>query len=93
MTEYVMLVLWLTKALSIALLALQDGVPIHGPYGRDGRLVDVSELDECNGRWEMNASGEKDGKGLQTVLLLRKFSCVPHIRKQTFSLFTCASML
>jgi len=37
-----------------------DGVPIHGPYGRDGRLVDVSELDECNGRWEMNASGEKE---------------------------------
>ncbi|OLP86661.1 hypothetical protein AK812_SmicGene32210 [Symbiodinium microadriaticum] len=38
----------------------RDGVPIHGPYGRDGRLVDVNELDECNGRWEMNASGEKE---------------------------------
>ena len=56
------LVLWLTKVVSIGLVALQDGVPIHGPYGRDGRLVDVNELDECNGRWEMNASGEKDDK-------------------------------
>ena len=83
------LLLWLAKVMSIAQVALQDGVPIHGPYGRDGRLVDVSELDECNGRWDMNANGEKDGKGLQTGLPLRKFSCFHHIRKRHFYFSLC----
>ena len=37
----------------------EDGVPIRGPYGTDGRLVNTSELDECNGRTVLNEHGQK----------------------------------
>ena len=37
--------------------SVKDGLPIRGPYGFDGRLVNVSELDECNGRSVINEPG------------------------------------
>ena len=40
--------------------ARQDGVPIRGPYGLDGRLVNASELDECNGRTTVDATGREE---------------------------------
>ena len=37
----------------------QDGIPIRGPYGNDGRLINASQLDECNGRSVTNENGEQ----------------------------------
>eukprot|EP00434_Breviolum_minutum_P037055 symbB.v1.2.032845.t1/scaffold4002.1/size59637/1 len=37
-----------------------DGIPIRGPYGNDGRLINASQLDECNGRTVTNENGEQE---------------------------------
>ena len=61
-----------SKPQAVQLQRSQDGIPILGPYGRDGRLVNSSELDECNGLKVINEHGEQDvraGAAAQTCKL------------------------
>eukprot|EP00929_Paragymnodinium_shiwhaense_P099229 TRINITY_DN6080_c2_g2_i1.p1 TRINITY_DN6080_c2_g2~~TRINITY_DN6080_c2_g2_i1.p1 ORF type:complete len:1228 (-),score=245.12 TRINITY_DN6080_c2_g2_i1:359-3781(-) len=46
-----------------------DGFPIYGPYGQEGRLVNTSELDSCNGKVVVLPNGREEYRYYWTVML------------------------
>ncbi|CAE8661216.1 unnamed protein product, partial [Polarella glacialis] len=45
-----------------------DGVPILGPYGLDGRLMQASELDRCNGKVVRLSDGREEYRYFWTAM-------------------------
>ncbi|CAE8631296.1 unnamed protein product, partial [Polarella glacialis] len=57
----------LAEAFPVLAYAL-DGVPILGPYGLDGRLMQASELDRCNGKVVRLSDGREEYRYFWTAM-------------------------